>query len=91
MAHGVVHEVVAERSAGVRQALGEVGGGGVQQDAGRLERRSREEDDTGRELERLARLPIDHVHGRHAAVPVGQVCGSGLEQRSDMVVVESVA
>src|SRR5205807_125235 len=68
--HDVVHEVLAERAARVREPRGEAWGLRVEEDAGRLERRGAQEDDARAELERLVGLGVDDADPRGAFAPL---------------------
>src|SRR5256886_13066586 len=69
-AHDVVHEVLAERAARVREPRGEAWSLRVEEDAGRLERRGAQEDDARPELERLVGLGVDDAHAGGAVAPL---------------------
>ena len=69
VAHGVVHEVLAEHAARVGQAVGEVGRRRVEEDARRFKGRSPEEDGARVELQLLVGLAVDYAHAGYASAP----------------------
>ena len=88
IAHGVVHQILAQHAARVGQAVGEVGRRRVEQDACRFQGRSPEEDGAGVELKFFVALAVDDAHaghppplripddaGHHAVGPEGQAAG----------------
>src|SRR4029077_13916895 len=66
-AHVVVHEIVAEFTAGVCKAVGKIGGGGIQQNARRFESGTADEKDARFEFERVFGLTIDHANAADTA------------------------
>ena len=64
----VVHDELAEHPAGVREAVGERGVFGIEQEPHRLDRRRAEEHDLARELRFVARDRVDHAHAGRAAL-----------------------
>ena len=61
-AHAMVHHVVAQFPAGIGQPVGKFRGGGVEQNAGRLERRGAQEYNPAAKLDGVTRLPVDDPH-----------------------------
>src|SRR2546429_8235752 len=57
-AHTMIHQVVPKLAAGIGKTIGKFCGRGVQQNAGRFQRRSAEEQNTPSEFESLPRLPV---------------------------------
>src|SRR5205807_1954992 len=72
--HDVVHEVLAERAARVREPRGEAWGLRVEEDAGRLERRGAQEDDARAELERLVGLGVDDARSEEHTSELQSPC-----------------
>src|SRR5262249_6331666 len=62
--HGVIHKVVSQLAAGVRQAVGKLRRAGVQQDARRLQGRGVKENNAAVEFKSCFRLPVNHSHAR---------------------------
>src|ERR1700693_1072447 len=58
-AHAMVHHVVAQLPAGIRQPIGKFRSGGVQQDPRRLQRRGAQENNPATKLDSIAGLTVD--------------------------------
>src|SRR6185437_11566712 len=63
--HDVIHQILADLAARVREA-----GSGIEQDARRLDRGRAQEDDARLELDRVLGLPVDHAYAGRAPAPL---------------------
>src|SRR5438093_1229204 len=61
-AHTMIHQVVPKLAAGIGKPIGKFRGRGVQQNAGRFQRRSAEEQNTPSEFESLPRLAVNNAN-----------------------------
>src|SRR6266550_3658994 len=61
-AHTMIHQVVPKLAAGIGKPIGKFRGRGVQQNAGRFQRRSAEEQNASSEFQSLARLPVNNAN-----------------------------
>src|SRR5436190_17206366 len=61
-AHTMIHQVVPKLAAGIGKPIGKFRGRGVQQNAGRFQRRSAEKQNTPSEFESLPRLAVNNAN-----------------------------
>src|SRR5206468_8709029 len=61
-AHTMIHQVVPKLAAGIGKPIGKFRGRGMQQNAGRLQRRSAEEQNTPSEFDSLPRLAVNNAN-----------------------------
>src|SRR5437879_11453153 len=61
-AHTMIHQVLPKLAAGIGKLIGKFRGRGVQQNAGRFQRQSAEEQNTPSEFESLPRLAVNNAN-----------------------------